>query len=945
MLSQGVDLSDILHRCCEAMVSHLDCAFARIWTVNDEGDTLILGASAGLYTHIDGPHGQVPVGQYKIGRIAQDRSPHLTNSVADDPYVSDQEWARREGMVAFAGYPLTVEGRLVGVMAMFARHVLSEQAIQAMSTVASGIAIGIERKHADLELRDRAERIQLLLDSTGEGIFGVDFEGACTFCNPAGLRLLGFDTSDQVMGKRFHALFHHTRADGSPLPESECPIYQSFRLGKAVHSDDDVFWRKNSTSFPVEYQSRPVRRGAETIGAVITFTDITRRKEAEAAMRESEERLRLMFESIRDYAIVGFDLDGRIASWNAGAERLFGWTEAEIIGRDNSIFFTPEDRAAGIPEMELTGAREKGRVEGEGWNLRHDGSRYYGSSLLVPVRDAAGDLRGYAKIARDITERKQNEAELHRAKEAAEAVRQVAEAAQEAAEAASRAKSTFLANMSHELRTPLNAIIGYSEMIQEEAEEEGRITEAADLKKVHAAGKHLLGLINDILDLSKIEAGKMDLYIETFDITEMAQDVAATVRPLADQNGNILKVDVRENLGMMNADLTKVRQVLLNLLSNAIKFTNNGEVRFSAVREHSQETEWLIFEVADTGIGMSSDQLTKLFQPFTQADASTTRKYGGTGLGLTITRRFCQMMGGDVTVKSVAGAGSTFTARIPSRAIGPDGSGNLTGSSNLTEIDAGSGLLVLVIDDDPSVHDLLKRTLVKEGFRVICASSGAEGLRLAREFRPDAITLDVMMPGIDGWSVLSSIKSDPALAETLVIMVTMVDDKNLGYALGAADYLTKPIDRERLSAILRKHRQQYAAESVALVVEDDVMTRELVREMLKKEGWTVIEAENGKVALERLQDRRPDLILLDLMMPEMDGFGFTTELRRHEEWSDIPILVMTAKDLTEEDRERLNGDVLAYLAKGACTREELLRQIRREMTAHLRRSQKSARRR
>ena len=536
--------------------------------------------------------------------------------------------------------------------------------------------------------------------------------------------------------------------------------------------------------------------------------------------------------------------------------------------------------------------------------------------------DTRGRVSHFVGVMTDVTERRRAEEELREAKETAEA--------------ASRSKSTFLANMSHELRTPLNAIIGYSEMLQEESEDNGQESAVADLKKIQASGKHLLGLINDILDLSKIEAGKMDLFLETFGVAEMTRGVVDTVTPLLEQNGNRLDVDCGDELGAMHGDLTKVRQVLLNLLSNASKFTDHGTIKLRVAHETLEGKSWLAFEVVDSGIGMTQEQLAKLFQPFTQADASTTRKYGGTGLGLTISRRFCQLMGGDVSVKSEPGRGSTFTVKLPSE-IPSARPAPLAVTTVSPAIAAGPGSLVLVIDDDPMVHDLLRRTLSKDGFRVECANGGPDGLRLAREILPDVVILDVMMPGMDGWAVLSAIKSDPVLHETPVIMVSMIDDKNLGYTLGASDYLTKPVDRERLSAILKKHRQRCANDYLALVVEDDVFSRQMVCEMLEKNGWTVTAAENGRVALECVRERKPHVILLDLMMPEMDGFAFTAELRRHEEWSEIPILVLTAKDLTDEDRRRLNGDVLGYLQKGAYSREELLRQIHREVSVHLRR--------
>jgi signal transduction histidine kinase/DNA-binding response OmpR family regulator len=491
---------------------------------------------------------------------------------------------------------------------------------------------------------------------------------------------------------------------------------------------------------------------------------------------------------------------------------------------------------------------------------------------------------------------------------------------------ASQHKSQFLANMSHELRTPLNAIIGYSEMLQEEAEDLGQEDLLPDLQKIHAAGKHLLALINDILDLSKIEAGKMELYLERFDLALMIRDVVTTINPLVEKNTNTLEVHGADEIGAMRADLTKVRQALFNLLSNACKFTRQGVISLDVVRDTAAGGDWITFSVRDTGIGMSPEQMGKLFQAFSQAKASTTRQYGGTGLGLAITKHFCQMMGGDITVESEVGKGSTFTIRLPAEVSSPK-------AQPVPAIEAKSEALpegtstVLVIDDDPRVRELLQRFLSKEGFQVASASGGEEGLRLAKHLRPTAITLDVMMPGMDGWAVLTALKADPDLAEIPVIMLTIVDNKNLGYALGAADYLTKPVDRDRLVAILQKYPREDPSRPV-LVVEDDAATREMLRRMLDKEGWRMTEAEHGRVALERIAAHRPALILLDLMMPEMDGFQFVAEVRKQEAWRSIPIIVVTAKDLTEADRLRLNGYVDRILQKGAYSREELLCEVR-----------------
>jgi signal transduction histidine kinase/CheY-like chemotaxis protein len=494
-------------------------------------------------------------------------------------------------------------------------------------------------------------------------------------------------------------------------------------------------------------------------------------------------------------------------------------------------------------------------------------------------------------------------------------------------ELADRHKSEFLANMSHELRTPLNAIIGYSEMLQEDAADLGAEQFTADLQKINAAGKHLLELINAVLDLSKIEAGKMELYFETFSVPGLVQDIAAVIQPLAAKNANRLEVRCPDEIGTMRADLTKVRQALFNLLSNACKFTERGTISLTVVREAIDSRDWTVFSVGDTGIGMTPEQLARLFEAFSQADAATTRRYGGTGLGLALSRRLCRMMGGDITVESAVGRGSTFIIRLPAQvaeaieepaapAVPTDG------------VPPGVGT-VLVIDDEAAVRDLMQRFLAKEGFRVVTVSGGEDGLRWARELRPDAITLDVMMPGMDGWAVLSALKADPDVADIPVIMLTIVDDRNLGYALGASDYLTKPVDRERLVTVLKKYRRDLPV----LVVDDDVGLRQLLRRMLEPEGYAVLEAENGRVALERLREVSPSVILLDLMMPEMDGFEFVAEVQRHAGWRAIPIVVITAKDLSRDDHERLNGYVQQILQKGAYSRDELLAEVRELVAA------------
>ena len=555
---------------------------------------------------------------------------------------------------------------------------------------------------------------------------------------------------------------------------------------------------------------------------------------------------------------------------------------------------------------------------------RRDETRIWIDLKAAATRDTSGTLTGAVLAVTDIDDRKKADAIQRRMNEELSLRKEEAETAMEAAEAANKAKSAFLANMSHELRTPLSAVIGYTELLEEEAGESGESGMLTDLGKIKSNAKHLLSLINDVLDLSKVEANKMEIFIETFEVASFARDAVATVDALVRTKTNTLTVDVGDDLGTMHSDAVKLRQCLFNLLSNACKFTENGRIVLRVRRETSPAGDWLVFAVEDTGIGMTPEQLRRLFQRFTQADETTTRKFGGTGLGLALSRAFSQLLGGDIEVTSTIGVGTCFTMRVP--AVAPDAvaerevqGGALDDAPHDRTRD-----LVLVVDDEPSQRDLLSRFLRKQNFEVRTASDGRSGLELARLLKPNVILLDVMMPGMDGWSVLTALKSDQDTVGLPVVMVSFVAEPKIGTALGAAATIAKPIDWGRLQGVLSKLRQ---TSGDILVVDDDRDTRELLRAVLEKNGWIVREACDGADALEAVRRSVPAFILLDLTMPVMDGFAFLHRIREMPGCLDIPIVVLSARDISHAEREQL-GEARRVFKKGETSMRDLTAELR-----------------
>jgi PAS domain S-box-containing protein len=589
---------------------------------------------------------------------------------------------------------------------------------------------------------------------------------------------------------------------------------------------------------------------------------------------------------------------------NRRAYELIGATPGTALPNTAELYVDLDQRAALLAKFKAQGWLRN--EEAEFKSLTGDSTIWI---LLTWERMLYNEQSALVVWMYDITERKQAEAAMAQARDLAERANQT--------------KAEFLANMSHELRTPLNAIIGYAQILQEEMEDTGQSDVLPDLKRIESAGKHLLGLINDMLDLSKIEAGRMEVYLEPVVLPRLLDELQSMGTQLATAKGNRLEFVVPENLPVLRTDYTKLKQSLLNLISNGCKFTENGIVRLTV----SLGPDEVLFELRDTGIGMTPAQLEKLFQAFTQADASTTRQFGGTGLGLAITRRLCRMLGGDVTVTSEPGQGSVFTINLPlhlDEEIAPEEP--LAERAPLPAASS-AGPLVLLVDDDPQIHDLIGTMLAREGYRVDHANGGKEALEKARTERPTVILLDVMMPQVDGWAVLGILKADPALKDIPVVIVSLLDERPLGLTLGAAEFLNKPVDRSRLIETVRAYAG--SASGCVLVVDDNEDDREVASRVLEAQGFAVASVGDGPSALAWLEANPvPSLMLLDLMMDGMNGFSLLDKIRHNPALRDLKIVVLSALDLSSDDQEFLIERGATIIPKGPNARAALLKALK-----------------
>ena len=702
-----------------------------------------------------------------------------------------------------------------------------------------GVTIDIsDEKEIREQLENSREDMREVLARITDGFSSIDKEWVYTYINPSGAQMIG-RTPEEVVGRKVLDLFPDILDTPFGAALRRAQVEQKVVEIEEYYAPLDKWM--SARIFP------------SAAGLSSYYRDVTEAKRTEMRLRESDEKFRMIADSMSQLAWIA-DETGYIFWYNrrwyeytgARPEEMEGWGWKAV--QDPNVL--PEvieqwqkSLGTGLP-FEMTFPLK-----------RADGVYRSFLTRAVPAIDETGAIVRWFGTNTDITAQIEAERALLASEEKLLITLEELRRARDAAESANRAKSDFLANMSHELRTPLNAIIGYSEMLQEEAQEVGASAMVQDLTKIHSSGRHLLSLIGDILDLAKIEAGKMELFPDTFAVRSAVQDVIDTVEPLVVKNGNRLELSAPPELGLMHSDLTKLRQILFNLLSNAAKFTQNGLIR---VTVDLVEADRLRFAVTDTGRGIPADRLDHLFQPFKQLGPAGRDREGGTGLGLAITKRFCEIMGGEISVESAVAEGSTFTIELPrsapgaietpapkkESAIGTPG-GELAGHA-----------VVLVIDDDPAARDILQRHLHAEGCRAVTAANGEEGIRIAKSARPDIITLNIMMPGMDGWLVLQHLKADPELASIPVVMTAMLNECGLGYTLGAAEYLTKPVSREALAKVLRKHHSA-KGQCRVLIVDDDADTRALLAAQLKQEGCYIDQAGDGLEALKVLKRSKP----------------------------------------------------------------------------------------
>lgn len=869
-------------------------------------------------------------GEGVTSKIIQTNQPLLINEDLDKQVVEIGATVVGRQSLSYLGVPIVVGGNAVGVLSVQSTHkegIFNENDLNLLNTVAASLSISIQTARLFTSLQNQKQFSETLILTSPVAIAVMDNENIVNTWNPAAENLYGY-TQEEALGRHIVDLVSSEETRDEALS-----ISRTISEGKAVHS---LVQRctKDRHKLDLELFAVPVIFEGRRVGTFAIYHDITELKRAEAAILESERRLADIIDFLPDATMV-IDHEGKVIAWNRAIEEMTGVMAEEMIGKGNYEYAMPfyGYRRPILIDLVLLPQEEFERgqyvkVQRVGETLTGEtytpglkqGARYL-YAKASPLHDSQGKIVGAVETIRDITERKQGEEELQKAKEAADA--------------ANKAKSAFLANMSHELRTPLNAIIGFTRIVRRKSEGILPERQTENLDKVLISSEHLLNLINTTLDIAKIEAGRMDVLAANFRISPLIDLCINTSQTLV-KPAVTLEKRVDESLNIVYSDQDKIRQIVLNLLSNAAKFTHAGNIILAAYRKGDEN---LCIEVTDTGIGISQEALPRIFKEFQQADTSTTRQYGGTGLGLSISRNLARLLGGDLTVESELGVGSTFTLTIPmqyrSKVLAEEEvwpstaqESSPAASGEAQEAPVPARKRVLVIDDDPDAIYLTQENLDPKEFEILGTRDGKEGLQLARERHPHAILLDIVMPQADGWQVLHELKQDPETANIPVILLTIVDKKALGFRLGASAYLLKPFDpKSVLDALHRVIPRDDLRQKQVLVVDDDPNVADMLRQFLPDEEFQLESAPDGIAGLEAVKAHHPDIILLDLIMPRMDGFGVIEALRANPETSKLPIIVISAKELTGEEGQRLRETVTIVMKKQGFEGEKLVEEI------------------
>jgi PAS domain S-box-containing protein len=791
-----------------------------------------------------------------------------------------------------------------------------------------------------------------ILNSAYFSSIATDEKGVIQIFNVGAERMLGYaasDVIDQISPADISDPKELIARAAELSEELGTPIAPGFEalVFKASRGIEDIYeltyTRKDGSHFPAIVSVTALRDAGEgIIGYLLIGTDNTARHEVEAVQAQLDEVLRdqqfyshSLIESSID-ALMMTDPQGIISDVNNEMMSLTGRTRAELLGTHCKEFFTDPDLAGAGIERVLT----ENRINNYELTVRaKNGQETLVSYNAATFHDRNDNLQGVVAAARDITERKRFEQALLETNLELEH--------------ASKMKSEFLATMSHELRTPLNAIIGFSEALKD-----GLVGEMTDSQReytgdIFASGQHLLSLINDILDLSKVEAGMMTLELEPANLADLLSGSLSIVKETALGQRVHLELEMHEDIGVFPLDLRKTKQLMYNLLSNAVKFSGqDGVVTLSAHRvprasvgliaggwpvrafplPDSEFKEFVALTIRDTGIGISAENMTKLFKAFSQIDSSLARKFEGTGLGLAMVKRLAEIHGGTVAVASAEGEGSTFAVWLPIRAV-EAGATAVEAASPVYRHEA-SGNIALVVEDDPHAADLVGLLLEGEGFRVLHAASAEEALAMAPLQPLSLITIDLELPGVDGWEFLLRIREVNALAHVPVVIIASLIDSNMALASGAAAVLQKPISRTQLTTSLASsgvHPAAFVTRTV-LVVDDDPKAVEVIATFLPVSEYTVVRAYGGAEAITLAERLRPDVVLLDLMMPDISGFDVVEALQRNNITARIPIIIVTAQHITEQDRTTLSTGsdmVVDIVQKSAFTRSDFVAGVRR----------------